>query len=196
MYKKAWQNIIEANSILLVSHVNPDGDTLGSVLALFSLLKSMKKRVHVYNPSKSMPRYLSFLPNFQKISNEIKDFDLAIVCDCSSLDRTKLDLNNKKIINIDHHKTNEKFGHINIVKPNMPSTTLVVYKMLQKNNIPLTKEIASCIYTGFLEDTGFFSYGNINSKVLKIVSKLLKSGIDTEDLHVKLTQNVPLSVLD
>ncbi len=195
MYKDAWRKIVQANSILLVSHVRPDGDTLGSVLALYSLLKSLKKRVHVYNPSKNLPKHLNFLPNFHKISNEVKDFDLAIVCDCGSTDRTKICLKDKAIINIDHHKTNEHFGDINIVKPKMPSTTLVVYKMLQKNDIPITKDIATCIYVGFLEDTGFFSYGNIDKKVFKMIGKLVKSGMNTKDIHTKLTQSLPLSVL-
>lgn len=195
MYKKAWEDILKADSILLVSHIRPDADTLGSVLALYSVLRELKKRVYVFNSSKSLPKYLKFLPNFNQITNRVKDFDLAIVCDCGSLDRSGLNIEKNKIINIDHHNTNEKFGFINIVKPTMPSATLVVYKMLRKNGISISKEVATCIYVGLLEDTGFFSYGNLTQSSFKIASKLVGTGIDLQNIHTKLRQSLPLSVL-
>lgn len=195
VYKKAWKSIIGANSILLVSHVRPDGDTLGSVLALYGVLRELKKRVHVYNCSKNLPQHLKFLPNFNRISDKVRDFDVAVVCDCGSLDRTNLHIPKDKIINIDHHKTNENFGFINVVKPKMPSATLVVYKMLRKNGINISKDVATSLYVGFLEDTGFFSYGNLTHKSFGIASKLVKKGIDLKAIHNSLKLNLPLSVL-
>lgn len=184
-----------ADSVLLVSHVRPDGDTLGSVLALYSVLRGLKKRVKLYNSSQNLPKHLNFLPNFNRINGKVDDFDLAVTCDCGSLDRTDLDLSGTKIVNIDHHKSNDYFGDINLVKPKMPSATFVVYKMLQKNDIPISKDVATCLYVGFLEDTGFFSYGNITKNSFKSVSKLLSCGIDIENIHVKLKQSLPLCVL-
>lgn len=195
MYKKAWQEIISAKSILLVSHLRPDGDTLGSVLALYLALKQLGKDVNIYNPTKKMPRRFEFLPNINIISDEfpVLRFDVAVVCDCGSLDRAKLQKRDFTLINIDHHETNDNFGDINIVNKNAPSATSVVYEMLVKNGVSLTKEIATCIYVGFIEDTGFFSYGNIDEKSLQMVLALVKSGVDLSDVALKLKQHLPLA---
>ncbi|PID47963.1 MAG: hypothetical protein CR967_02290 [Proteobacteria bacterium] len=157
MYKKAWQEILKAKSILLISHIRPDGDTLGSVLALYLVLRDLGKRVSIYNPSPTMPSRFDFLPNIRKIKNEIpkEKIDLAIACDCGSWDRTGFGEKDFTLINLDHHSSNDNFGDINIVKPDMPSATMVVYDLLRKNDIILSKEVALCLYVGFVEDTGF-----------------------------------------
>lgn len=197
MYKKAWQRIKEAKSIVLSSHVLPDGDTLGSTLALYNVIKTFNKNVHLYNPSKELPRGLNFLPNIDKVSNELpyEWFDLVITCDCGAFSRTKLKRDNYTLINIDHHKTNDNFGDINIVNPLAPSATMVVYDLLQKNDILITLETALCLYVGFATDTGFFTYGNIDEKALKMVLNLTKTGLNLEQIGTKLKQSVPLSLM-
>lgn len=197
VYKKAWDELKNAKSIMLASHVRPDGDTLGCVLALYIVLKSMGKYVKLYNPSPNMPRHLQILPNIQKIKNSYQgeDFDVVVTCDCGSIDRANLQKGNFTLINIDHHVTNDNFGDINIVNENAPSATMVVYDLLLKNDILISKQIALCLYVGFAEDTGFFSYGNINEQALNMVLGLVKCGLDLSLINSKLKQNVPLSLI-
>lgn len=197
MYKKAWHTIKNANSILLVSHTHPDGDTLGSVLGLYSILRGMKKDASLYNGSKIMPKRLDFLPNIHRIIDKmpLSSFDVVIVCDCGSLDRTEIQKGDFTLINIDHHTTNESFGDINVVDPLSPSATMVVYELLKENNIPITKEVALCLYVGFVEDTGFFSYGNITPKSLEAIASLASTGLDLAWVGMKMKQATPLSFL-
>lgn len=197
MYQKAWQKIINAKSILLVSHLRPDGDTLGSVLALYLVLKELGKDVNIYNPTKNMPRRFEFLPNINIISNQfpLLRFDVAVICDCGSIDRAKLQKRDFTLINIDHHATNDDYGDINLIDKSAPSATSVVYEMLRKNGVCITKDIATCIYVGFVEDTGFFSYGNIDEKSLEMVSFLVKSGVNLSEIAIKLKQHIPLSLM-
>lgn len=197
MYKQAWQTIKNANSILLVSHVHPDGDTLGGALALYSVLKDMGKDVNLYNFSEVMPRRLDFLPNIKHVSNQlpILYFDVVVTCDCASLDRTHLKKGSFTLINIDHHITNESFGDLNIIDAQAPSATMVVYELLEKNSVALTKEAALCLYVGFVEDTGFFTYGNLTPKSLEAVGKLASVGVDLTWVGTKMRQTTPLSLL-
>lgn len=197
MYQKAWKTIEDANSILLISHIHPDGDTLGGVLGLYSVLKSMGKDVNLYNHSKVMPRRLEFLPNIKHISNQLPAFcfDVAVACDCASIDRTCLKKGDFTFINIDHHITNTNFGDINLVDAMAPSATMVVYDLLRNNDIKITKEVALCLYVGFVEDTGFFTYGNLNAKGLKAIAHLANTGLDLTWVGTKLRQSTPLSLL-
>lgn len=197
MYKEAWQAMQDANSTLLVSHINPDGDTLGSVLALFCALKSSGKDVHLYNHSKQMPKRLDFLPHIGRISDQMPlyRFDTAVTCDCASLDRTNLKKGDFTLINIDHHITNSYFGDINVVDSDAASATLVVYNLLVRNGIIITPQIALCLYVGFVEDTGFFTYGNLNSQSFEAISHLTQSGLDLTWVGTKMRQSTPLSLL-
>jgi len=104
IYKQIWDKIKEARSILLVAHVNPDGDALGSELSLYPILKKMGKKVTVYNATKPLPQYLDFLPNFNKITDKLPaEIDLAVSFDCGSFDRLGLEEKPPFLINIDHH---------------------------------------------------------------------------------------------
>ncbi|MDX1809810.1 MAG: bifunctional oligoribonuclease/PAP phosphatase NrnA [Sulfurospirillaceae bacterium] len=177
MYKKAWQTIIDAEHILLVSHVNPDGDTLGCVLAMYDALKRSNKKVSLYNATKVLPKIYDFLPNINKIKDKPPArFDVVVSCDCGSFDRLKIDQGDYTLINIDHHKTSEYFGDMNLVNVSHSSAGLVVYDLLLKNGIKISKDCATCLYTAMAEDTGFFSYGNLNEFTFDAASKLVSLG--------------------
>ncbi len=192
VYKKAWEKIENTNSILLLSHKRPDGDTLGSVLALYEVLKGLGKHVYIYNPSK-LPTRFAFLPNVKKVKNTLpkKECDIAIICDCGSLDRVGLAKPNY-LINLDHHDTNEGFGDINIIKPDYASASMVVYELLKQNKVKINKNTATCLYVGFVEDTGFFSYGNIGDKALEMVLDLSRCGLDMQEVSRELREKKPL----
>ncbi len=164
-------------------------------MALFIALRSLKKKVKLYNGGKSLPKKFDFLPNYQKISNKIdlNEYDLIITCDCGDLSRANVEKNGTCLINIDHHTSNEMYGDINIIDKNSPSASMVVYDFLKSNNsLKMTKDMALCIYVGFVEDTGFFSYGNLDANVLKNVAALVECGVDMSDVAQKLNQNTPL----
>lgn len=177
MYQKAWENITNSKHILLVSHVSPDGDTLGSALALYDVLKRLGKKASLYNSTKELPRIYDFLPNINRIKDKVpKYFDLVISCDCGSFDRLKINQGEYTLINIDHHISNKNFGDINIVDATCASAGMVVYKLLVENSIKISKDCAVCLYVSIVEDTGFFSYSNVNEQVFEDASDLVKLG--------------------
>lgn len=177
MYKKAWSKIVNAKHVLLVSHANPDGDTLGSVLALYDVIKRLNRKVSLYNFTKELPNKFDFLPNIDKIKNRVPNFfDLVVSCDCGSFDRLKIDRGDYVLINIDHHFTNQNFGDINIVDIQRVSAGMVVYDLLVQNRVKISKQSATCLYTTVVEDSGFFSYSNLTQKTFEDVASLVEFG--------------------
>ncbi len=194
MYQQAWQKMLDANHILLVSHIHPDGDTLGSVLALYDVLKQAGKKVSLYNKTKELPYVYDFLPNFSKIKHELpQGFDLVVSCDCSTLDRLKLPQEQYEIINIDHHITNHRFGTLNLIVDQFTSAGMVVYELLKANNIAMSKECATCLYTAIADDTGFFLYGDMDELTFSIVAQLVKFGANPKEIASKVKRREPLS---
>jgi len=194
MYQQAWNTMLEANHIVIVSHVHPDGDTLGSALALYEVLIRAGKRVTHYNKTDELPIVYDFLPGISKIKHVLpKQFDLVVSCDCSTKDRLKIPESDCKIINIDHHITNHYFGAINIVVDRFSSTGMVVYELLTANNVEITKACAICLYTAIADDTGFFLYGDMDEQTFKIVAQLVKSGANPKEIASKVKRREPLS---
>ena len=197
MNQRAWRAMTDANAISLISHIHPDGDTLGSVLALYDVLKSMGKNVSLYNATPTMPRRFSFLPGIDEISDNFPPyyFDVAVTCDCGSLDRAVLKKGAFTLINIDHHATNTMFGDINVVREDFCSVTMVIFDMLESCGVKISPEAAMCLYAGMAEDTGFFTYGNLTESVFEILAKLTKLGADPARIARKMRQEVPLASL-
>ncbi|MFK5882173.1 MAG: bifunctional oligoribonuclease/PAP phosphatase NrnA [Sulfurospirillum sp.] len=194
MYKEAWRAIGDARHILLISHVNPDGDAIGSALALYDALKRSGKKVSLFNATKELPHIYSFLPNVQKIKDKLPSFyDLVISCDCGSFDRLKIEKGDYKIINIDHHSSNRMFGDINLVDKTSASAGMVVFQLLEKNSVKITSGCATCIYVTIVEDTGFFSYSNLSEKTFECASKLVKYGADAKEIATLLRSRVSLA---
>jgi phosphoesterase RecJ-like protein len=196
LYKKAWDKIINAKNILLVAHINPDGDALGSELSLYPILKKLNKKVTVFNATKPLPQYLDFLPNFNKITDKLpKNIDLTIAFDCGSFDRLGIEEKGEFLINIDHHISNTNYGDINIVKPDYASTSQVVYEMLKTNNVEILKDTAICLYSALVTDTGSFQYESVNEKVFLAAADLVKAGAEPDFVAKMLFQRDRLSRL-
>ncbi len=194
MYKEAWRLIGDAKHILLVSHVNPDGDTLGSVLALYDVLKRANKKVSLYNATKELPHIYNFLPNIHRVKDKLpKFFDLVISCDCGSFDRLKIEKGEYSLINIDHHLSNKMFGDINIVDISSASAGMVVYKLLKKNDIKISSDCASCLYVTIVEDTGFFSYSHLDKNTFECAAQLVEFGADAKRIATLLKSRVSLA---
>lgn len=194
MYQEAWQRMLAAEHIVLVSHVHPDGDTLGSTLALYAVLIDAGKKVTHYNATKALPQTYDFLPGFSKIKNTLpKQFDVVISCDCSTFARLKIPEGDYTLINIDHHITNTYFGAYNLVVDRFTSAGMVVYELLKANHVEITQACAICLYTAIADDTGFFLYGDIDELTFSIVAQLVKCGANPKEIASKVKRREPLS---
>ncbi len=196
MYQKAWQLITQSRYITLISHVNPDGDALGSALSLYPILKEMGKKVSVVNVTTPLPVRYDFLPNFDKIKTSLpKQIDLLISFDCGSFDRLGIDPVDVPLINIDHHITNTRYGTLNLIEERLPSASSVVLKLLHENNISLRRDVATCIYTALAEDTGFFSYENVDAHTFEIAAELISAKADPATIAKNLKERNSLAKL-
>jgi phosphoesterase RecJ-like protein len=181
------EKVIEAirryNKFLITSHVNMEGDSLGSQLAMRELLKSLGKTCFMLD-NDPVPKHYNFLVGVEDISNDVTkrpDFDAALVLDCPTLKRvgrvTEV-IGRKPIINIDHHISNEKFGQVNWVDASASSAGEMVFRLFKAMVRPLTKEAALCLYVAILTDTGSFNYENTSSVTHEIVGELLGYGLE------------------
>ena len=194
---RAVETIHQADSIYIGSHVQPDGDNIGSLLALGMALKKLNKNVKVLRVD-NIPDYYRFLPNIELIKDyEIENnLDLFIALDSSDMERLGIGGQFAKkansIINIDHHISNTNFGDINIVSPSAAATGELVYEFIKRLNIEIDVDIATCLYTAISTDTGSFIYSNTSYKTHLIVAELIKIGIDTNYININLYQKKSL----
>ena len=177
-----------ADSILLFPHISPDGDTIGSTLALKMLLVRLKKQVSIILDD-TPPKNLSFLPDiycvrqYQEAVNvlTLTDRTLAIAVDVSVDDRMgkALELFNrvKTTAQIDHHPTNPGFAMLNVIDDEAPASALVVYRLFEAFGLPVEREEAICLYTGLATDTGNFVYKNTDAEAFHMMSKLMEAGL-------------------
>lgn len=174
--------IEKANRIAISSHVNPDGDNLGSCLCLYDSLVKLGKDV-VFLGDDEVPEDFLFLKNIEKRrkSHEGETFDLFISLDSSDSRRfspsiQKIYQKAKNTINIDHHKTNEFFADVNIVSPDETSTGELLYKLLKAANFPITSDGATALYTAISTDTGSFQYDSMTSTTHRVIADLIDLG--------------------
>ncbi|NMB09806.1 MAG: bifunctional oligoribonuclease/PAP phosphatase NrnA [Tissierellia bacterium] len=192
---KEFENIIEnSKNIAIISHMSPDGDNLGSLLAMYLALKKEGKKV-IGLELDEIPKYLNFLPKIEELSNnENLNIDTLITVDCANtkllgeLGRKVFD-NSKNIINIDHHKTNENYGDLNIVDSKISSTCELVTNMFIDLNISFDSEISTALFTGICTDTGRFLYNSTTQDTFKIASLLIENGADKNFIMERLFQS-------
>jgi bifunctional oligoribonuclease and PAP phosphatase NrnA len=186
--------IRESHSFCLSGHQNPDGDVIGSELAMASLIRRMnpKSKVDIMNAG-PVPKSVSFLPGADNIRNVTRvegKYDVVMVFECSGADRMGgiIDFSSQvvKVVNIDHHLHNPNFGHINFVEPTTSSTAELIFKIAERSGLPIQKNEAICMYTGVVTDTGWFRYGNTNVQTLEIAAKLLAAGVPVAELSERV----------
>lgn len=203
--KKITNLINSSKSIVILSHVSPDGDTLGSMLALYSALKQIKsiKKLDAVKSGKT-PDIYQFLPFINETKNAqdeelYQNYDLAIAVDCGAIDRlgdsTNLFNNAKKSINMDHHISNPNFADINWIEPKATSTGVLVYKLLKEMNAEITQEMATCLYTTIMTDTGGFKFENINPESFEVCARLLEYGVKPHILYNLCYESKPLPMI-
>ena len=185
--------IKESSNIVILSHIAPDGDSIGSSLALFNSLTKQGKNVK-FILDDDVPLIYSFLKGSDKVEKPIKDyaFELVIVLDSGDVGRlgeSAKYLNEGKIINIDHHVSNSAFGSYNIIDSTAAATAEIVYNVIKTLNIDIDKDMSECLYTAIVTDTGQFQYSNTTATTHHIVGDLINYGVKPSKIHSLVYQN-------
>ncbi|MBU0732486.1 bifunctional oligoribonuclease/PAP phosphatase NrnA [Patescibacteria group bacterium] len=207
-YKTTFENIhIElekAQHVLLLSHKSPDGDATGSSLALAHFLHVNDKEFTLFNINKPGSHF-EFMPGHYAFKNDMsvwdkEEFDLLVVMDSSNLNHTSVDEEIKrqkhdfKIINIDHHISNDEYGHINLVVPDASSTSEIIYHLLDHKRA-VTKEVATCLLTGIMTDTGGFQNMATTPGAIDVSSKLMNKGANIKQVAKFALDQKPVNTL-
>lgn len=181
--KKMLSAVNAAGSVLLFCHVSPDGDTLGSALALRLRLMRMGKRADVMLDG-SIPQNMRFLPGVGEVrapGGDAQVYDLAMAVDVSCHERLgacePLFLAATNTAQVDHHASNEGFAHINLIDGDAPATAVLVYRLFEQLHLPLTRDEAVCLYTALSTDTGNFIYESTNAECFRMMAALMEAGL-------------------
>jgi phosphoesterase RecJ-like protein len=168
---------------LLATHINPDGDAIGSLGALALVLEGMGKQVVAYCRDE-VPGFLRFLPYSDRIVREISSpelFDAAVVLDCGDRDRVgkaaEVLQQVEKIIHIDHHSSGNGFGDLDLVRPECSSTAEILYEIFRAIPVALDLKVATNIYTAIMTDTGSFRFVNTTDRALSIAAEMVSLGV-------------------
>ncbi|MBI2464029.1 bifunctional oligoribonuclease/PAP phosphatase NrnA [Candidatus Peregrinibacteria bacterium] len=185
IYRDIQKALEKSENILIITHKKPDGDALGSSCGFHHALRLIGKK-NTMACIDTAPEYLKFLPGIDELQNDfnLEEYDVVVTLDCGAFYMSKFHEKHENlfshekrtVINIDHHPSNDFFGNINLVDTHAASTSIIIYKLLQFFQIPLNRDIASCLLTGIYTDTGSFMHSNTTSEVYKIAADLIKHG--------------------
>jgi len=200
---KIFDAINRAKKILLISHVNPDGDTLGAMCAMKLYLGERADTLLQISKEKGGIETYRFLPHINESKNldTVEDiYDTVIALDVASIDRIVQKARHifdktKVTINIDHHKTNNGYAALNYVVGGASSTGEVLFNIFREKNIEITKDMAECLYVSILTDTGGFRYENTSPRTLEIASELMRLGADASEIVKKCYNNKPKNMV-
>ncbi|MDY6794208.1 MAG: bifunctional oligoribonuclease/PAP phosphatase NrnA [Actinomycetota bacterium] len=193
--------IADARDIGLVSHINPDGDSIGSLLGLAITLNDAGKRVFASLPlPEHYPPQYRFLPGRDLLNTpqEIPGgLEVFMALDCSNLDRLgelcETAEAAETLINIDHHEDNQLFGSINLVDDGASSTAELIHRLLKRAGWSITPDVATCLYTGLVTDTGRFQHRNTAPRTFMTASELAGEGADIHRVVMEIYHNQSLS---
>ncbi len=192
--------ISRARHILIICHVAPDGDAIGSLLGLGLALCEQGKQVCMVC-SDEVPEAYRHLPQWQEITSTPQgDFDLLISVDCGDLERLGRAFDREKlsgisVINIDHHTTNACFGEINWIDTESAATAQMLVRLLHTMKIPISYPVATCLLNGILTDTLGFRTSNTTADVMKTAVELIQAGASLHELTNRIFNHRPLAVV-
>ncbi|MBI2082924.1 MAG: bifunctional oligoribonuclease/PAP phosphatase NrnA [Deltaproteobacteria bacterium] len=197
-FQRVIAEIRKGRSFLITTHANPDGDALGSAIALGLGLKKLGKKVKIYNAD-PVPGNLRFLSESKQVTSSLSAdecFDAAFIVDCAEPERVgEIFLkhpNRGRLIVVDHHRKSGRAGDINLIQPTAASTGVVVRSLLKKLRIPITRAIAENIYTTLVTDTGNFRYSNTDASVFGIAKELVETGVSPWIVSKNIYDNYPV----
>ena len=194
--------IREEDRFLLTAHEGPDGDALGSLLAMHAILEQLGKDSVMFLASKEFPlpieyRFLSLEEVFHEAPADLADRTIMFL-DCGNIDRMPVDwLTNRedRVINIDHHHDNTRFGSVNLVDVEASSTAEIVFELAGLLEAQLTPDIAAALYVGLVTDTGRFMYENTDARSHRMAADLIEAGVNVHDIYRRLYERVPVEKL-
>lgn len=186
-----------SDRVLIASHIHPDGDAIGSLIAMGLALDAWNKKTTLYNES-SIPTVYRFLPAVDRIVSKLgaefskQRYDTVIILDCGTLQRigslsamlksgiaaAASRFGSCQIVNIDHHTTNTRFGDLHLIDESACATTEIVHRLIKRMGVPINRGIATSIYTGILTDTGSFRFSNTNKTAFEICDEMVAMGVD------------------
>jgi phosphoesterase RecJ-like protein len=186
--EKIIARIKRSSHLLITSHAEPDGDAVGSLIALGLAVGKLNVKTTLYNES-PIPAVYRFLPSVEHIVRHLKKvntYDMAIVLDCGDLerigDRSSTVAQIPYIVNIDHHVSNTGFGNVQVIDEDACSTAEIVYRLIKTLAVTMDKDIATCLYTGILTDTGSFRFSNTNLAAFAISKEMTAMGMQPYDV--------------
>lgn len=198
--KQAAACVRKNKSFVITAHVSPEGDSLGSQIGFYNLVRSLGKTAVIVDED-SVPLEYEFLPGRENVKKfrysprRRMSFDCLVVLDSSDLKRTgevwRINRDKKTVLNIDHHISNVKFGDINWVEPLTSSASEMVYKLFKYMRVPVDADTALALYVGMMTDTGSFRYSNTTAETHKAVADLMKHKIDTVQVYKNIYENIP-----
>lgn len=193
--EEALTLIEKSRYILIVTHVNPDADTIASALALSNYFRENRIKHKVFNVGKELPQNLDFINGFEKIIHELpKFYDLVISVDCGAMSRLGFEIpQGIPLINFDHHKSNDHFGDVNIVDYYKSSTSEVVYDFFKFNGLYITKNSATAMYVGIYDDSLAFTVNRCDEFTYDKINYLVKCGADPSKIADLLTRRDSLA---
>jgi phosphoesterase RecJ-like protein len=181
MLKDVLKEIEQRNKFLLTSHARPDGDAIGSALACCQILRTMGKEAEVVLRD-GVPRIYQPLPFAEQVIQTDRvngAYEAAIILECDSIQRTRLQgLENSFLINIDHHMSGRPFAHVNWIDPKAVATAEMVYRLAREAGVKISADIATCLYTAVLTDTGSFMFEGTNEHTFDLARELVLAGAD------------------
>lgn len=182
------KEIKNAETIVISAHEAPDGDAIGSCMAMKLILEQMGKNPDVILPEYS--RLFNFLPKIEEVKKEsdVECYDLAISLDCANLSRLvgrEYFEKAKKTIVIDHHGSNNMYGDLNYVNPASPACCEVIAGIMEYYKEDITKDIGTCIMTGIITDTGGFRHSNITADTFDFTAELIRKGVNVPEIYKK-----------
>ena len=198
---QALQSAVDtADCILLFAHISPDGDALGSTLALSLLLEQMGKETRLVLDG-TVPQQLRFLPGWERFTSPEQatcpDNALALAVDVSCIERmgSCQDLYRcaKSHAVIDHHATNDGFGEVNWIDGKAPAAAVLIYRLYRALEQPISREAALCLYTGLSTDTGNFIYDSVNAECFDMMEGLMEAGLDLAEYSRRLFRTKELT---
>lgn len=196
-YQNVISEIKRAKTIAIISHVNPDGDTVGSSLAIFKALEMYGKKPYIFcdDPISGKISILAGAENYNK--DRADKYDLSIAVDCADMERmgnsiAEFKRGRRKMV-IDHHKTNRKYGDVNLLDINAAASAQVVTFLLDEMGL-LNEEIAKLLYSGLVTDSGGFSFSSVTTETMIAASKLLKFDIKAHEINEHFLKKIKMNI--
>lgn len=199
----AVRALLDADEVTIACHVNPDGDALGSLLGASLALRKIGKRTYPTwgTDPLAVPAQYEFLPGIDQLvgPKEAPVADVFLGLDCGAADRLgELETTMSKcrcVVNVDHHPGNDEFGHLNVVVTTASSTAELVARLIVDAGIDIDRDIATCLYTGVVTDTGRFQYSNTTPDTLRLGADLLSHGVPATEIARDIFESAPFGYL-